>query len=91
MEMLKKNSVLCENNDIKIVEPFNKEEKIDFYFNGSTHRLSKDFTNSEDYGIICKKDKSDVITSFMTLDLRHTRDYLAEPEEIMEAYIRRQI
>ena len=45
----------------------------------------------DDYCIHCIKDKTKVISTFMTLDLRHSLDYLATKEEIIEAYERRLI
>ena len=65
---------------------------IDFVFNGRTHKIYKQILSPEDdYCIHCVKDKTKVISTFMTLDLRHSLDYLATKEEIVEAYERRLI
>ena len=58
---------------------------IDFVFNGRTHKIYKQILSPEDdYCIHCIKDKTKVISTFMTLDLRHSLDYLATKEEIVE-------
>lgn len=65
---------------------------IDFVFNGRTHKIYKEILSPEDdYCIHCIKDKTKVISTFMTLDLRRSLDYLATEEEIIEAYKRRLI
>lgn len=93
MEMSTKNSngIFASNEDFELVGIFNPD--IDFYFNGKTHRISKEYTGVYDYGVRClNKDKiNSIVSLFMTLDLRHTKDYVAEAKEIMYAYERRQI
>ena len=66
-----------------------KNGKIDFVYNGTTHKIYTEPASREDYFIHCLKDKVRVISTFMTLDLRHSADYQATKEEIIEAYERR--
>lgn len=66
-----------------------KNGKIDFVYNGTTHKIYTEPASREDYFIHCLKDKVRVISTFMTLDLRHSVDYQATKEEIIEAYERR--
>ena len=65
------------------------KHEIDFVYNGTTHKIYTEPASREDYFIHCLKDKVRVISTFMTLDLRHSADYQATKEEIIEAYERR--
>jgi hypothetical protein len=66
-----------------------KSGNIDFVYNGTTHKIYTEPQSKDDYFIHCLKDKVKVISTFMTLDLRHSLDYQATKEEIIEAYERR--